>query len=346
MAYINAISTANPRFKYTQTDLGRHIYEKHPEIDPKKIDLIYSKTSIKTRYSVLPDFGVDHGEAILFRGNNNPNIEERLLIFKKEASDLGKSACEQVIPVDRSTLTHLITVTCTGMSAPGLDFQLIKSLGLSTHIQRFSVNFMGCFAAFHAIKLANIICAASENAKVLVVCVELCTLHLHEGNDLDSVVANAIFADGAAACVVSNTTTGLNLESFFQDIVPNSSNEMAWDVTSSNFLMKLSSYVPELISGHIEEFCKKISHLHVHHHAVHPGGRKILECYQKSMALDKKHLNHSYEVLENHGNMSSPTILYVLKRFLDSDQHGRIFASGFGPGLTMEGMVLFKAKKV
>lgn len=346
MAYINTISTANPHFKYSQTELGRHIYDKHPQIDPKKIDLIYSKTSIKTRYSVLPDFGQDSSKTVLFKRNNNPNIEDRLQVFKKEAVDLGKAACDKVLDEDRSTITHLIAVTCTGMSAPGLDFELIKALGLNTNIQRFSINFMGCFAAFHALKLADIICASSEKAKVLVVCVELCTLHLHEGNDLDSVVANAIFADGAAACIVSNLDDGLNLESFFQDIVPNSSHEMAWDITSSNFLMKLSSYVPELISGHIEEFCKKIAQLHIHHHAVHPGGRKILESYQKSMALDKKQLDFSYEVLENHGNMSSPTILFVLKRFMDSDHHGRIFASGFGPGLTMEGMVLFKAKKV
>ncbi|HTF81778.1 MAG TPA: type III polyketide synthase, partial [Cytophagales bacterium] len=289
------------------------------------------------------DFGHDQNNSVLFRKHHNPDIQERLSIFKKEAPILGMAACKKIlVSQESSEITHLITVTCTGLSAPGLDYELIRSLGLDTSIQRFTVNFMGCFAAFHALKLADTICKASIHAKVLVVCVELCTLHLHGGDDLESVVANAIFADGAAACLVSNAEEGLCIKEFLQDIVPSSSKEMAWDITSSHFLMKLSSYVPELIGSHIEKFCQKITKHQIRHHAVHPGGRKILESYQKTMGLGKHNLGYSYEVLENYGNMSSPTILFVLKKIMDSDQQGQIFASGFGPGLTMEGILLSK----
>ncbi len=340
MAYINHIETASPAYKYNQTDLGKYIYDRHPGIDPKKIDLIYAKSSIKTRYSVLPDFSDTHEGTFLFKKNQESNIQERLKVYKREAVALGKQAALKVLQHSDIAPTHLIAVTCTGLSAPGLDFDLIKALKLPSDTQRYGINFMGCFAAFHALKLADTICKAQSDARVLVVCVELCSLHQHVGDDLENVVANSLFADGAAACMVSNTSQGLELLSFIQDIVPSSSEEMAWEITPNHFLMRLSSYVPELIQNHIEHFTTKIAAHAVAHHAVHPGGRKILEAYQKTMGLQKEQLAESYETLEEYGNMSSPTILFVLKRFLDRPRTGKIFASGFGPGLTMEGMVL------
>jgi predicted naringenin-chalcone synthase len=239
------------------------------------------------------------------------------------------------------------------MYAPGLDIDLVRELKLSPTTNRTSITFMGCYAAFNALKVADAICTSDQQAKVLIVCTELCSLHFQRMPSDDNLLANALFADGAAAMLIEAVPNGgkrLKIESFHNDIVPGGQEDMAWTIGDLGFEMKLSSYVPEIIQKGIAKLAtslldkinKKITD--IRYYAIHPGGRKILETIEKQLGLTRCQNEDAYEVLRNFGNMSSPTVLFVLKRLFqkfsinDHDQH--ILSFAFGPGVTLESMVL------
>lgn len=263
-------------------------------------------------------------------------------------NELEKSATKQLLPI-----THLITVSCTGMSAPGLDLQLMKELELEDHVERTSVNFMGCYAAFHALKMADAICRSDHHATVMIVLVELCSLHFQPEMDNQNMVVNSLFADGAAAMLVTSKqkSKGLNcpalrIDGFHSKVIHKGATMMTWHPSENGFLMGLDALVPQLIEeyagGLIAEALNKFEckRSMVTHWAIHPGGRKILEAAQKGMLLTDNDLEESYSVLRNFGNMSSPTISFVLKlmmkKRLDWKKKDRILAAGFGPGITIE----------
>jgi predicted naringenin-chalcone synthase len=250
--------------------------------------------------------------------------------------------------VSPGEITHLITVSCTGMSAPGLDLELVEALQLPQTVFRTSVNFMGCYAAVHGLKLADALVRTSPGARVLIVCTELCTLHFQQEPTLDNMLSSLLFADGSAAVLVvpdEYAGKGLRLNHFYSEIVPEGKQEMTWDLSSTGFRMTLTSYVTDLIRA---DFAGLVGNAlrtggkrreEVSHWCVHPGGKKILDAIYKSLSFTNGHLDASYEILQQFGNMSSPTILFVLKRILDTMDYGRpncIFGAAFGPGLTME----------
>jgi predicted naringenin-chalcone synthase len=237
-------------------------------------------------------------------------------------------------------------VTCTGLSAPGLDLQVLELMDLSKNLVRTSVNFMGCYAAIHALKLADAFCKSDNNAKVLVVCTELCTLHFQRENTMDSMAASLLFGDGAAAALITADDTalaGLHIENFYAEVVPKGKRDMAWELSSTGFLMTLSGYVPDLIE---EDFAAIVNRglaqskravANISGWCIHPGGKRILEAIQKSVGLGADALATSYQVLQQYGNMSSATILFVLKKLLHEKEKSRaIFGAAFGPGLTVE----------
>lgn len=238
------------------------------------------------------------------------------------------------------------------MSAPGLDLEIMEKMNLPRNIFRTSVNFMGCYAAIHALKLADAICKTDDNANVVIVCTEFCTLHLQKEISIDNITATLLFGDGCAAVLLqskNSTSKGISINSFFSDVAFNGKKDMSWKLSSTGFLMTLSGYVPDLV---LEDFdglvSKSLQHANVNkdeitHWCIHPGGKKILEAIEKSTSLPTESLRHSYQVLNDYGNMSSPTILFVLQKILDELQSGdqqsipaTIFAAAFGPGLTME----------
>jgi predicted naringenin-chalcone synthase len=245
-------------------------------------------------------------------------------------------------------ITHLITVSCTGMSAPGLDLQVMELMDLPRHIYRTSVNFMGCYAAIHAMRMGDMICRSEAGAKVLIVCTELCTLHFQREATMDQAASAMLFSDGAAAILMtpdSHPGHGLRIENFYAEVVPRGKSDMAWELSSTGFLMTLSGYVPDLIAEDIEPLVQralKKNHWQkqdITHWCVHPGGRKILDNISRSLALKQEDLASSYQVLRHYGNMSSPTILFVMKDMLhqaDYHRENRMMGLAFGPGLTME----------
>lgn len=330
------------------------------EEDARKLRSLYRVTGIETRYSVLSDYGKKEG--FDFYSNTEtlepfPSTKQRLEVYRKHSLELSVQAIEnclsKVSGFDKKSITHLIVVSCTGMYAPGLDIDLVKSLGLSSSVQRLCINFMGCYAAFNGLKLADTYCKADPDAHVLVVCTELCSIHFQKSNTEDNMLANALFADGSAALLVeSSPRKGLNLKpvGFYCDLASDSERDMAWTVGDLGFEMRLSSYVPDVIRGGI----KKLTHSlltslaknqnDVTYYAIHPGGKKILEAIESELGLTKEQNKHAYHVLKNYGNMSSPTVLFVLnelsKNLNGVDSGKTILSFAFGPGLTLESMLL------
>jgi predicted naringenin-chalcone synthase len=207
---------------------------------------------------------------------------------------------------------------------------------------------MGCYAAVHALKLADALVRTAAEARVLIVCTELCTLHFQQEPTLDNMLSSLLFADGSAAALVvpdDHAAKGMRLSHFYSEIVPEGKKEMTWDLSSTGFRMTLTSYVTDLIRADfgglvgnaLKQSQKKYEE--ISHWCVHPGGKKILDAIYKSLSFTNGHLDDSYKVLDQYGNMSSPTILFVLKRILDRvdyNQPNCIFGAAFGPGLTME----------
>ena len=365
MSIIASISTALPAYKHAQTDLAMFMGELMPdsELNKKKLKIMYGRSGIENRYSVIPDYSSGIEERTFFPKTNNlepfPTIESRMHYFHKTALPICIQALKSCIKekFHWNQITHLITVTCTGLSAPGLDIDIIQHLKLNSAINRTSINFMGCYAALHALKQADYICRSGPDAVVMVICVELCTLHFQKTDDLDNITANLLFADGAAAVLVvsdnvalKNKFNGFEIKKFHSQIDLKGKSDMAWELSSTGFLMTLNSYIPQLIQKGFKDLFEmsvdkmKIKKEDITHWAIHPGGKKILEVVQKELELKNSDLESSYRILKNFGNMSSPTILFVLKDIWDtkvnSDKKELTYGVAFGPGLTMESVIL------
>ena len=320
----------------------------------RKLKYLYQQSGISWRYSAIPDYTRPITEWEFYPPTENlepfPSLEQRLALYRKNAAPLSAVAIRRCLAgkLPASNVTHLITVSCTGVSAPGLDLELVEALGMPVTTFRTSVNFMGCYAAVHALKLADVLIGADAGAKVLVVCTELCTLHFQQQPTVDNMLSSLLFADGSAAVLLTSDNhpdRGLCLKSFYSEIVPKGKSEMTWDLSSTGFQMTLSHYVADLIeadfAGLVRHALEKtgIAQQEISHWCVHPGGKKILDTIVKSLSLPNDRLDDSYEILRLFGNMSSPTILYVLQRMmarLDYDRTNLVFGAAFGPGLTME----------
>jgi predicted naringenin-chalcone synthase len=330
------------------------------EVDKRKLKFLYHQSAIETRYSIVPDYSLDADEWQFYPATENldpfPDLELRMKWFNKTASPLSVRAIEKCIEnkISKEEITHLITVSCTGMSAPGLDLQIMEEMDLPSTIFRTSVNFMGCYAAIHGLKLADAFCRNDKTAKVLVVCTELCTLHFQRENTIDNIASSLLFGDGCAALLVTHDddkSEGLRVKNFYSEISFKGKKDMSWELSSSGFLMTLSGYVPELIEQDFNALLTnalqnaELNENDISHWCIHPGGKRILSSIEKSIHISSEDLKESYNVLREYGNMSSPTILFVLKEIMDSleskkKKRANIFGAAFGPGLTMETFIL------
>jgi predicted naringenin-chalcone synthase len=330
------------------------------EADKRKLRFLYHQSAIETRYSVLPDYSLNAGDWQFYPATENlepfPNLETRMEWYNKTAPALSVNAIEKCIEnkLLKDEITHLITVSCTGISAPGLDLQVMEEMNLPSNIFRTSVNFMGCYAAIHGLKLADALCTIDKTARVVVVCTELSTLHFQRENTPDNIASSLLFGDGAAAMLIThdgNEMHGLKINNFYSEVAFKGKKDMSWELSSSGFLMTLSGYVPELIEQDFNKLlCNALENAKVHkkdisHWCIHPGGKRILTSIEKSIDITPGDLQHSYNVLKNYGNMSSPTILFVLKEIMDSLENNKgkktnIFGAAFGPGLTLETFIL------
>ncbi len=364
--FVSAIGTAVPPHRISQK-LHYSILESAEGVGRKeKLQLrkVYGSCGIEARHSVLDDFGkTDQTDNVLFfPSNHHPAmpVSDRMNLYERYALNLSEKAvmqCMEKLPsLMASHITHLITFSCTGMSAPGLDIQLVERLGLNRSVERTCINFMGCYAGINAIKTAYHISRSEPEAIVLLAGVELCTLHYQKNEKEDQIIANALFGDGASASIISsqkipsvNDSPALCLNSFYAEFEPGDTEEMAWRIGDYGFDLKLSSYVPGLLKKSIPAFIEKlfsranIEQEDIDFFAFHPGGVRILEACEAALNISKKENSIAYQVLHDYGNMSSVTIFFVLKEFLESfkkeDIGKKIVACAFGPGLTMESML-------
>jgi alpha-pyrone synthase len=362
-SFITGLGTANPDFKRSQTYTADFIANLMGLSDKKRNRLIdlFTNSGIENRFSVLEDYTKAHGDFTFFSNNSDyepfPSTAERMRIYKQEALKLALRAIENCMAkqpnFSLNQVTHVITVSCTGMYTPGLDIELVQHLKLKTQTQRTAINFMGCYGAFTGLKAANAICLSEPIATVLLVCVELCSLHVQKTPTLDNLFANLLFGDGAAAVIIQNKVTrlpALALESFYCELAPDSKQAMAWHIGDTGFEMSLSSYVPKIIKSGIKNFSANILALQnnrlsdIAFFAIHPGGKKILEACEQALGISAAENRYAYEVMRQFGNMSSCTILFVIKAILNdrkaADNHKKILGLGFGPGLTLESMLL------
>ena len=316
---------------------------------------LYEQSGINKRHSVLSEFltpkdtwefwGKDYPKTV-------PGTAKRNKVYKEEAPKLALNAAQIAIsnwkgsPTD---ITHIIAISCTGLMAPGIEFILQKELGLKDDIYRYGINFMGCFGAFKGLSLANTIAKESNQHRILIVCVELCSLHFQAELTQDYILGNSLFADGAAAAIVGIPKT--HEEPLYTIIrtnslsLSNSENKMTWEISDQGFSMKLSSFVPGLISRNIKEFCKRIlgpiTSVQESFWAIHPGGKSIIQAVERGLDLVKDQTNSSWNILRDFGNMSSSSFLFVLEHNKKNDHSYPYTAGvGFGPGLSMEGILL------
>lgn len=363
MSKLIAIGTAVPKYRHLQNDILQFMQSAYAfgEQDKRKLRFLYHQSGIEARYSVVPDYSRPLSEWKFYPQTENldpfPSLELRMSWFQKYAAPLSMHAIRDCLDgrFRQQNITHLITVSCTGMSAPGLDLQLLELLDLPKNTYRTSINFMGCYAAIHALKMADAICTANPKAQVLIICTELCTLHFQREATMDNIASSLLFADGSAAALITHDShphKGLHFAQFYAEVIPKGKKDMAWELSSSGFLMTLSQFIPDLLEEDFEAFTERalnsgeIKKEEITRWCIHPGGRKILEAVHKTFTHPNGQLDDCYEVLKQYGNMSSPTILFVLKKIMhrlfnsgEKREKENIFGAAFGPGLTMESFV-------
>ena len=362
--YVRHIGTLVPENAYSQASACERM--KNWVSDERNRRLIHSAfrhSGIETRYSVLSDFR-DGGTDPLFRLGPDgipvePTTRARNDRFAQEARsmavNIARSTIEQCPDIAPGDITHVITVTCTGFTSPGPDYYIARDLNLRPDVQRYALGFMGCYAALPALRMAWQFCRADPSAVVLVMSIELCSLHLHLADRMDSLLANTIFADGAATAIVTaqeppSEHNAFAIDGFASALIPEGEKDMAWKIGDEGFEITLSSYVPGIIGGRIQSLIQPVLKIHglcaedIGWWAIHPGGKAILDKVQNELRLRPEQVEASRTVLRKYGNMSSATSLFVLKELLETHDaaagHERVFAIAFGPGLTVETAVL------
>ena len=306
------------------------------------------RSGIEHRYSVLPpgenpDTGTVDGEGFYQRGNF-PNTRVRMQRFEQGAPILAQEAVERLLPADeRARITHLLITSCTGMSAPGLDFEVIDRCGLPLSTERTLIGFMGCYAAINGLKLARHIVRSDPAARVLALNVELCTLHLNETKDIEQILTFLLWGDGCAASLITAEPAGAALDKFRAIRSSGTGELMMWKIGDSGFDMTLSGQVPSeiqsVLHAHADEILDAWPRNSIDLWAVHPGGRTVLDAVERGLDLPAGSLADSREVLRSYGNMSSATVMFVLERMLRSATAGQKgCAMSFGPGLVAETM--------
>jgi predicted naringenin-chalcone synthase len=345
MAYINRIGTALPPHDVHDAFL-RFITPGLPEGKPRNVfERMAQRSGIEHRYSVLAQEGMVEAGATsqgFYRRGAYPGTAARMRVYEEYAPALAEQAVKALdLQGQEQNITHLIVASCTGFVAPGLDQLLAHRLGLRPDLQRVLIGFMGCSAAVPALRIAQATVLADPTARVLVVNLELCTLHLQETDNIETALSFMLFADGCTAALVTADPHGLALGDFRTALIPGTADHITWHIGDQGFIMHLSSRVPakitEALRGNTDFFLRGEGTQVIDLWAVHGGGRTVLDAVQSGLSLGEHALAPSRAVLAARGNMSSATIMFVLAGMLQTAQPGqRGLAMAFGPGMAAE----------
>lgn len=342
--HINRIATATPAHDVHEAFVA---FASHKLAASRNLPLftrLARRSQIDHRWSVLATDGPGEKVSDVYIEGAFPTTARRMDIYEAHALDLAERAVSGLALDDLQAVTHVVITSCTGLSAPGLDLQLIDRLGLNPSVERTVIGFMGCYAAVNALKLARHTVRSEPASRVLIVSLELCTLHLQDTTDLEEMLSFLIFGDGCAAALVSAEPHGLAMESFRAVTATGTADQITWSIGDQGFNMVLSGQVPGSIGVALREHREVLlgddSREPISLWAIHPGGRSVLDAVQSALDLDDRAMAPSREVLRAYGNMSSATLLFVLKDLIgtaSSDERG--CAMAFGPGLTAETMM-------
>ena len=356
--YLHALQTWNPPVSYTQAEASEQL---QAQVDDRRTQRIlrhiYKQSAIDQRHTAVGVFGRPEAGA-LFRDRGDgrweiPGTGDRNKVFmevSREASPhLAQRTLDAASGFSAQDITHVITASCTGFYNPGPDYHIIRELGLSPSTQRYNLGYMGCYAAFPAMRMARTICREDPDAVVLIQCMEMCSLHLQLTPDNpEALVAGSLFADGAGCALVSTRppaegSGGYTLEHLCSTLTPTGEDSMAWEIGNQGYEIVLSGYVPHILGENIRDtVLPPLQHLgwseeEVAFWCVHPGGKAILDRVGDALALPSDALDISRSVLRRFGNMSSATMFFLLQEGLSHHPPGaRTAAMAFGPGLTVE----------
>ncbi len=359
---IVGIGTAAPEFSVSQAEVAEvnQSFCHGDERKRKVIPALYRRAGVKKRHSVLLESaeGEPFSRQTLYHrardaSDLGPTTRERMQAYEREAPRLAVQSSRRAIEdaaVPAGDFTHVVTVSCTGFLAPGIDAALIEQLGLPRTIQRTHVGFMGCHGALNGLRVARSFARADPEARILLCAVELCTLHFFYGWDAEKIVANSLFADGSGALVGVPDRSGANGD-WYADasgtlLMPDSEDAMTWNIGDHGFHMTLSARVPELIRRNLGAWLKQwlascdLKIDDVATWAVHPGGPRILTAFAEAAGIDDDAMDISRDVLSEFGNMSAATLLFILERLRQTDAPRPCVAVGFGPGMVVEAALL------
>jgi alpha-pyrone synthase len=344
-AFINKIGCAVPRHDVNHKFVSFAPLLLENDHDRKLFIRMAKRAQIDHRYSVLTP-NADPAELDsegFYRRGKFPDTALRMDRYDSEALPLASRALAELgLDPKELKISHLIITSCTGFVAPGLDLQLAAHLDLAPTVERTIVGFMGCSATIPALKLARHIVRSDGNARVLVVALELCTLHLQENSRLEEILSYLLFADGCAAALVSQEPYGIEIMDFSSAVLPGTSDYITWRLGGSGFEMRLSGEVPAAILAHLPGTLPSLlagtERQNVTLWAIHPGGRTILDAVEKSLGTPLDAFSCSRRILRDYGNMSSATVMFVLREMIDRRNEGTGCAMAFGPGVAVEAM--------
>lgn len=345
--YLNAIGTAVPTHDIHQAFIGWARRQIADERQRRLFDRMAARSAIEHRWSILPP-GADGGSPVdpggFYYATQLPGTAARMALYAEAAPALGLQA---IAALDREAplgaVTHFVVASCTGFVAPGIDQIIARALGLPPQVERLLIGFMGCYAAVAALRTARHIVRSDARARVLVLCVELSTLHLQAAHEIEPLLAMLQFGDGAAAALVSAAPGGLELGVPFATTLPASEALIRWAITDQGFAMRLSGEVPARIAAGLADpdFAAAATGgrapAEIDGWAVHAGGRSILDAVEHALAIPPERLAASRAVLADHGNMSSATLMFTLASLMAGPRIEEGVALAFGPGLAAEG---------
>lgn len=353
-AYLNRVATAVPEHeihdffvRYARGQLGA---------DPRRQRLFQrmaGKGGIERRYCCFRPADGDDTDSVdhagLFRRGAFPGTAARMALYERHAPELAERAVARLaLGPGVSDVTHLLVTSCTGFVAPGIDLAVQQRCGLRPDIERTVIGFMGCYAAVNALKLARHIVRSQPEARVLIVNVELCTLHLRETASIEELLTFCLWGDGCAASLVTADPVGLRLDGFHAMLAPGTEALMTWSVRDHGFEMVLSGQVPAAVQAALREGRDEMLHRRpaseIGMWAVHPGGRSILDGVEAALELGEAPLRPSREVLRRYGNMSSATIMFVIEALMaEAAPAPAGCGMAFGPGLVAETFTFTRA---